>query len=106
MFLRKFWRRLLQPPAPVVAKACRQDYELLHTLCTVWPDGPLAQAYLQKPSRVIAPQVAAEVRAAIEASLYANHEIGQDHIALLLRIEASHADQDIEDILEEDEGPV
>lgn len=106
MFFRKF-RGRINSPTPVVARACREDYAFLRTLCTVWPDGPLAQAYLINPTRVIAPHAAAEVRRAIEQSLYATHEVGLDHMQLLRRIEAtSHTDEDIEDVFDEDEGPV
>jgi hypothetical protein len=105
MFFRKCLGRILHP-TPVVATVCQQDYEFLHTLCTVWPDGPMAQAYLRQPARVIAPPAATEVRKAIEESIYAAYEIGQDQIEVLRRIEAaSHADQDIEEVLDQDEGP-
>lgn len=105
MFFRKYLGRLLRP-TPIVVTACQRDYELLRTLCSVWPQGPMAQAYLRNQARVIAPHAAAEVRKAIEASIYAAYEIGQDQIEVLRRIEAtSHADENIEKVPDQDEGP-
>lgn len=63
------------------------DYEFLHTLCTVWPHGPEAQAFLKNPTSDYAKGAAIEVRKAIEGSFYATYELGQDHIELLQRIE-------------------
>lgn len=69
------------------ACVCARDFEYLHTLCTVWPDGPMAQAYLASQNVVIAPEAAEEIRHAIEASIYLKTPIGDDQIRLLRRIE-------------------
>ena len=81
-------RRPKKPPAQPVEQASIADYELLYTLCTTWPQGLMAQAYMATPTRVLAPMAAAEIRCAIEGSFYAAFDIGSDWIALLRRIES------------------
>jgi hypothetical protein len=89
MFFRKCLGRLIHPGSPVSPPARPSDYAFLHTLCTVWPEGPMAQAFMRDPTRRIAPLAAAEVRKAIEASLYAKFDVGRDQIKILRRIEYS-----------------
>lgn len=72
-----------------VERASEEDYELLHTLCTVWSYCTYAQQYADSRDRKIAPLAAHEIRKAIEESVYADMEIGLDHIELLRRIESS-----------------
>jgi hypothetical protein len=88
MGLRKYLRKLHKPVSQVVERACEADYALLHTLCTVWPEGPMAQAYLKGQDRSISASVATELRLAISSSWMVDTEIGQDHIQLLRRLEA------------------
>ena len=92
--------RKLPTPDPI-ERASTEDYELLHTLCTVWPQGPMAHSYYTNPTREGAAKAAREVRAAIEASDLARIEIHQDHIALLRRIELD-ADQNLQDVSEQE----
>lgn len=87
MGLRKYLRKL-KPVPQVVEQASEADFGLLHTLCTVWPDGPMAQAYLKEQARSISASVATEIRLAISSSWMLDTEIGQDHIQLLRRLEA------------------
>jgi hypothetical protein len=75
-------------PKKPTERASQEDYELLHTLCTVWPHGPYTQKYLDNQDHNIAPLVAQEIISAIQESIYADLEIGQDHIELLQRIES------------------
>jgi len=98
--LRKYLRKILNPEPPQVERASEHDYELLHTLCTVWSEGPMAQAYMESGNRVLAPAAAKEVRLAIEGSLYVNFEIGQDHIQLLRRLEALDPNQQLQELPE------
>jgi len=65
------------------------DLELLHTLCSVWMDGPYAQAYFKSRDLAIAPLAAREVRRAIETSTIHDCELSLDHVALLRRVEAT-----------------
>jgi len=65
------------------------DLDLLHTLCSVWIDGPYAQAYYKTRSLGIAPLAAREVRRAIEASAIHDCELSLAHVAMLRRIEAT-----------------
>jgi hypothetical protein len=58
-------------------------------LCTVWPQGPAAQAFVKNPTPEGAREAAIEVRREIEQSFYVDYELGQDHIELLRRIEAA-----------------
>jgi hypothetical protein len=83
-FLR--YLRKLSAPEPI-ERASPEDYELLHTLCSVWPLGPWAQAYYLNPTRGGASKAAREIREAVEESSLAGTELYQDHIALLRRIE-------------------
>lgn len=66
-----------------------EDLELLHTLCSVWVDGPLAQQYYDTRDPKVAPQAAREVRMAIEASVIYDCELSLDHLTMLRRIEAT-----------------
>ena len=77
------------PSEKPTEQASEEDYELFHTLCTVWSDCTYAQQYADDQDRSVAPLAAREIRKAIEESIYADMEIGLDHIKLLRRIESS-----------------
>ena len=93
-FWYRFWAtRQVRVNPDHVESPTAEDYELLHTLCTVWSQGTKAQGYYTNPTRDGAAKAAQEVREAISASDFADTELSRDHIALLRRIE-SDADQD------------
>lgn len=101
---RKLPRKRIEARPDHIGLASLDDFERLYTLCTVWPSGPMARAYIMTPNPGLASKAAAEVRKAITESFYSQYEIGQDQIELLWRVEAGtlQAEQHVEEILEQD----
>ncbi len=64
-----------------------EDLELLHTLCSVWIDGPYAQRYFARRDMAIAACAAREIRKAIELSVIHDCELCLEHAEMLARIE-------------------
>lgn len=87
MFFRKCRERALDSDSTSDGEISEDEYAYFHTLCTVWPDGPMAQAFMKNPTPLNATLAAAEIRKDIEASFYAEYELGQDWIAFLRRVE-------------------
>lgn len=89
-FLRKLLTRRVRKAleAPDADVTLADELDLLHTLCSVWIDGPCAQLYYDTKSPHAAAWAAREVRLAITASVIADCEMSLDHVAMLRRIEA------------------
>ena len=80
-------RKALEAPDAELTLA--DELALLHTLCSVWIDGPCAQLYYETRSPDAAAWAAREVRLAIEASVIADCELSLDQVAMLRRIETT-----------------